>query len=69
MPFIEIYDEANDRILTKQVKSYGRCKYCGEEFVACQEVYVYKNERFCEPYCIVKEMEYNKEISTEYVED
>ena len=69
MPFIETYDEATDRILTKQIKSLGRCHCCEREFAPEEEVYVFRNERYCDTDCIIKQLEDSREIDTEYLPD
>ena len=68
MPFIKIYDEANDRILTKQIKSYGRCHCCETEFTVGQKVYTFRGNDYCDTEEIIQELEDSREIDTRYLE-
>ena len=69
MPYTEEFDEYSERIITKETRSYGKCKCCEREFVPCEEVYVFRGDRYCDTDCIIKQLEDSREIDTEYVED
>ena len=69
MPYTEEFDEYTEQIITKQTKSYGKCHACEREFIPCEEVCVFRGERYCDTDCIIKELEDSREIDTEWVED
>ena len=69
MPYTEEFDEYTEQIITKQTKSYGKCHCCEREFIPCEEVCVFRGERYCNTDCIIQELENSREIDTEYLPD
>ena len=68
MPYTEEFDEYSERIITKETRSYGKCKCCEREFAPEEEVYTFRENDYCDTEEIIQELEDSREIDNRWIE-